>query len=333
MTANGWLQVGLFAVLLLGGGFLFARILTALTPGAVKVVLRLHLDRRVRFVGRLREENNLNPQEADMNTEKTDQVKQLIDQGLKSLVENLESGKSDQLVAYLAAMARFHRYSFRNIVLIQSQFPSATRVSGFRAWKKLGRFVKKGEQGITIIAPMVFRDSSDTALQDDQPRIRFRAAYVFDVSQTDGEPLPCPAEASGDPRDHTERLKHFISSQGIVLEYSDELGNAEGASSGGKIRIRPELSAAAEFSVLVHELAHELLHWTDHGLMGTCKSRELEAEAVAFIVSSAIGLECSTASSDYIQLYNGTVETLEASLDGIRKTASEIITALTPTEE
>ncbi|MBL7648018.1 MAG: DUF1738 domain-containing protein [Candidatus Hydrogenedentes bacterium] len=268
-----------------------------------------------------------------MNTEKTDQVKQLIDQGLKSLVENLESGKSDQLVAYLAAMARFHRYSFRNIVLIQSQFPSATRVSGFRAWKKLGRFVKKGEQGITIIAPMVFRDSSDTALQDDQPRIRFRAAYVFDVSQTDGEALPCPAEASGDPLDHTERLKAFIASQGIVLEYSDELGNAEGASSGGKIRIRPELSPAAEFSVLVHELAHELLHWTDHGLIGTCKSRELEAEAVAFIVSSAIGLECSTASSDYIQLYNGTVETLEASLDGIRKTASEIITALTPTAE
>lgn len=268
-----------------------------------------------------------------MNTEKTDQVKQLIDQGLKSLVENLESGKSDQLVAYLAAMARFHRYSFRNIVLIQSQFPSATRVSGFRAWKKLGRFVKKGEQGITIIAPMVFRDSSETALQDDQPRIRFRAAYVFDVSQTDGDPLPCPAEASGDPRDYTERLKAFIASQGIVLEYSDELGNAEGASSGGKIRIRPELNPAAEFSVLVHELAHELLHWNDHRLEISKSIKETEAEAVAFIVSSAIGLECSTASSDYIQLYNGTTETLEVSLDSIRKAASEIITALTPTEE
>lgn len=180
---------------------------------------------------------------------------------------------------------------------------------------------------------MVFRDPSDTALQDDQPRIRFRAAYVFDVSQTDGDALPCPAEASGDPRDHTERLKSFIASQAIVLEYSDELGNAEGASSGGRIRIRPELNPAAEFSVLVHELAHELLHWTDQGLIGTCKSRELEAEAVAFIVSSAIGLECSTASSDYIQLYNGTVETLEVSLDSIRKAASEIITALKPSEE
>ncbi|MBX3180305.1 MAG: DUF1738 domain-containing protein [Candidatus Hydrogenedentes bacterium] len=265
-----------------------------------------------------------------MNTEKTDEVKQLIDQGLKNLVENLESGKSDQLVAYLAAMARFHRYSFRNILLIQSQFPMASRVAGFRAWKKLGRFVKKGEQGITIIAPMVFRDSSETALQDEQPRIRFRAAYVFDVSQTDGDPLPCPAEASGDPRGHTERLKAFIASQGIALTYSDELGNAEGASSGGRIRIRPSLSPAAEFSVLVHELAHELLHWTDHGLVGTRKSRELEAEAVAYIVSSAIGLECSTASSDYIQLYNGNVETLEASLDGIRKAASEIIMALHP---
>lgn len=296
-------------------------------------MLRLHLDRRARFVVRLREENNPNPQEADMNTEKTDQVKQLIDQGLKSLVANLESGKSDQLVAYLAAMARFHRYSFRNIMLIQSQFPEASKVAGFRAWKKLGRFVKKGEQSITIFAPMIFRDSSESALQDDQLRIRFRAAHVFDVSQTDGEPLPSPAEASGDPMDYTQRLKALIASRDIALEYSEELGNAEGASSGGKIRIRPDLSPAAEFSVLVHELVHEMLHWTDHGLVGTCKSRELEAEAVAFIVSSAIGLECNTASSDYIQLYDGNVETLEASLDGIRKTASEIITALTPSEE
>ena len=76
-----------------------------------------------------------------------------------------------------------------------------------------------------------------------------------------------------------------------------------------------------------------MLHWTDHGLAGTPTIRETEAEAVAYIVSTAIGLECSTASSDYIQLYKGDTELLEASLNGIRKTASEIITALKPTEE
>lgn len=275
----------------------------------------------------------LSPKEADMNTEKTDHVKQLIDQGFKSLVNNLEAGKSDQLVAYLTAMAKFHRYSFRNIMLIQSQFPEASRVSGFRAWKKLGRYVKKGEQSITIIAPIVYRNDSDGKSQTDEPRIRFRAAHVFDVSQTDGEPLPHPAEASGDPQEHLGRIKTLIRDRGIALDYSDHLGNAEGASSGGRIAIRRGLSPAAEFSVLVHELAHELLHWADHGLSGTRNSRELEAEAVAFIVSCAIGLECNTASSDYIQLYDGTIETLEASLDGIRKTASDIITAITPTDE
>jgi hypothetical protein len=100
----------------------------------------------------------LTPKEAAMNTSKTEEVKQLIEQGLATLVENLEHGKSDQLVLYIAAMAKFHRYSFRNIMLIVSQFPTATQVAGFRAWKKLDRYVKKGEQAITIIAPMIYRE-------------------------------------------------------------------------------------------------------------------------------------------------------------------------------
>jgi hypothetical protein len=85
--------------------------------------------------------------------------------------------------------------------------------------------------------------------------------------------------------------------------------------------IRPEPNPAAEFYVLVHELAHELLHGTDKRLETSKTIKETEAKAIAFIVSSAVGLECSTESSGYIQLYNGTVETLEASLDGIRKGA------------
>lgn len=268
-----------------------------------------------------------------MNTSKTEEVKQLIEQGLATLVENLEHGKSDQLVLYIAAMAKFHRYSLRNIMLIVSQFPTATQVAGFRAWKKLDRYVKKGEQAITIFAPMIYRNDSESVLPEDEPRIRFRAAHVFDLSQTDGEPLPHPAEVGGDPRDFTERLKKLIVAKNIVLEYSSELGNAEGASSGGKIRIRPDLSPAAEFSVLVHELAHETLHWNDQRLVTSKTIKETEAEAVAFIVASAIGLNTNSASSDYIQIYDGTVETLEASLDAIRKTASEIIIALAPGAE
>lgn len=266
-----------------------------------------------------------------MNTSKTEQVKQLIDQGLKSLVENLEAGKSDQLQAYISAMAKFHRYSFRNIMLIVSQFPGATQVAGFRAWKKLDRYVKKGEQGITIIAPMIYskQNEPETLPWNDDMIIRFRAAHVFDISQTDGEPLPHAAETQGDPLDFTPLLKSLIESKQIALEYADDLGGADGCSSGGRIRIRNSLTQAAEFSVLVHELAHEMLHWGERRKGTTKTIRETEAEAVAFIVSNAIGLNATTAASDYIQLYNGTVETLETSLDAIRRTASEIISAIT----
>lgn len=261
-----------------------------------------------------------------MNTSKTEEVKQLIDQGLASLVENLEHGKSDQLVAYITAMARFHRYSFRNIMLIISQFPEASMVAGFRAWKKLGRFVKRNEQGITIIAPMVFHKDNDDA----QSCIRFKAAHVFDITQTDGDELPEPSKIQGNPGTYTDRVKSLIASKGIALEYTDELHSALGSSSGSRVKILNDLSPASEFSVLVHELAHEMLHWNESRLTTSNKTiRETEAEAVAFIVSTAIGLNASTASSDYIQLFDGTIETLEASLDAIRSAASEIITAIT----
>ncbi|MBI1349398.1 DUF1738 domain-containing protein [bacterium] len=267
-----------------------------------------------------------------MNTSKSEQVKQLIDHGLASLLENLEGGKSDQLDAYIAAMAKFHRYSFRNIMLIVSQFPNATQVAGFRSWKKLGRYVRKGEQGITIIAPMLSRkETTDTkANSDEGPIVRYRAAHVFDLSQTDGEPLPHPAETGGDPGGYTERLKALIEAKQITLEYVDDLDGADGSSSGSKIRIRKDLDPAMEFSVLAHELAHELLHWGEQRQSTTKTVRETEAEAVAFIVSSAIGLDAGTASSDYIQIYDGTVETLEASLDAIRKTSSAIIAGISP---
>lgn len=264
-----------------------------------------------------------------MNTSKTEEVKQLIDQGIASLVKNLEHGKSDQLMAYITAMARFHRYSFRNIMLIVSQFPEASLVAGFRAWKKLGRFVKKGEQGITIIAPMVFKSGEGDNTNDPEACIRFKAAHVFDVSQTDGDALPEPDSIQGDPGAYTARVKSLIEAKGITLEYTDALESALGSSSGSRIRIVNNLSPASEFSVLVHELAHEMLHWSDQALVTRNKTvRETEAEAVAFIVSSAIELNNNTASSDYIQLFDGTVETLEASLDAIRKTASEIIDAI-----
>jgi len=247
---------------------------------------------------------------------------------LDTLAALLDEGHSDQLTALLKTMARFHKYSFHNICLIASQCPTATRVAGFQTWRTMGRFVRKGEKGIAIMAPIIGRREAE-AEGDNARTVRgFRAAYVFDVDQTDGEPLPTPIEASGDPGARTALLKAVILEQGIAIEYADELGGALGTSSGGCIRLLNGLSPAMEFTTLVHEHAHELLHRADDR-PASRDTRELEAEAVAFVVGGAVGLNTSDASRDYILLYRGDREALSGSLDRIQRAASVILKAVT----
>jgi len=131
----------------------------------------------------------------------------------------------------------------------------------------------------------------------------FRAAHVFDVNQTDGEALPEFATVKGEPQDYTERLKTFIASKAIALEFSAQIAPAKRISSGGKITVLLDLEPPEIFSVLVHEVAHELLHRGERRTQTTHAVRETEAEAVAFVVASAIGLDVNTASADYIQLH------------------------------
>lgn len=151
----------------------------------------------------------------------------------------------------------------------------------------------------------------------------------MDVAQTDGEPLPELGEMAGDPGAYTQRVMAFIASLGIALEYADDLDGADGISKKGQIVIRSGQTPATAFSVLVHELAHSLLH---QGPIrpGTKTARELEAEAVAFTVCSGIGLETGSVSADYIGLYNGDADLLTQSLDAIQRTASQILQAISP---
>lgn len=266
---------------------------------------------------------------------KAEAARKLTDAALSELADALEAGRSDQLTHYLSAMAKFHKYSISNIMLIFAQRPDASHVAGFQTWRSLGRFVKKGEKGIAIIAPMLLRREPKVATlsSDGEPDdvLRFRVVWVFDVSQTDGEPLPAIASAQGDPGIHLTQLKAAISAHGIALEVKD-LGGAEGVSTGGAIAIRPGLTPAEEFSTLVHEFAHELLHRVDASERPSKTVRETEAEAVAFVVSHAIGLTTGSASCDYIQLYAGNKETLYASLDRIQRTASQILVSLGNTD-
>jgi len=216
---------------------------------------------------------------------------------------------------YLAAMARFHRYSLHNLILIVSQRPDATRVAGFHTWKQLGRNVKKGAKGIMILAPVVLRKNKEEATsEEDQSMaaVYFRAVYVFDQMDTEGKPLSELGSAQGDPAGYTEKLKQFIAERGIQLEYSDTIYPAQGQCSPGKIVLLPGQSAAEEYATLAHEAGHSLLHMQGRRAETTKRVRETEAEAVAFVVCEAIGLKAEN-SADYIQLYSGDKDTLAES--------------------
>ena len=259
---------------------------------------------------------------------KIEQARKTVRQALHELAEALEAGKSETLQQYLRAMARFHRYSPGNILLISLQRPDAVQVAGYRAWQKLRRFVRKGEKGIAIMAPIIRRSQHVDRDEDEEQPVAFKTAYVFDISQTDGQPLPEFASVQGDPGVHLHALREFVGRRGIRLTYARLPGATQGYSVKGAIAIRAELSLAEEFSVLVHELAHETLHMKQEER--NQRVLETEAEAVAYVVCQGIGLDTNGSSCDYIKLYDGKKETLMESLERIQKVASEIIAGITP---
>lgn len=263
---------------------------------------------------------------------KREEALELSEKATSDLADALRRGHSDQLVEYLGMLARFHHYSFGNVMMIYLQFPEATHVAGFHTWKKLGRTVKKGEKGIAILAPLLFKRTVEDDDGADEKAIQvlrgFKVVHVFDVSQTEGKPLPEFAAVSGDPGEHTEQVRALIRAEGIELRYEATLGGALGSSAGGVITIVSGLGPAEEVSVLVHEFAHEILHRGERRSETDKRIRETEAEAVSYVVCSAIGLDTSTRSSDYIQLYRGDEETLSESLDHIQKAATRILSAL-----
>lgn len=254
-------------------------------------------------------------------------AQKLSKQSLDDLATQLESGKSHSLAQFLDAMAKFHDYSWHNVMMILAQKPDANHVAGMRTWNRLGRFVRKGEKGIAIFAPMQLKEKEGTEPGDEERgRLGFRIVHVFDISQTDGEPLPEPETVAGDPTKHLLDLKRVIAEKGIRLEYHEDLGTAKGKSCKGTIKLVCGMTPAEEFSVLSHELAHELIHLDRREL--DRRRAELEAEAVAFVLCRFAGLESGTAHSDYIQLYEGGKEALTESLEVIQKTASDIIEAM-----
>ena len=196
--------------------------------------------------------------------------------------------------------------------------------------------MKKGEKGIRILAPLIGtkrkKDSEakkDITKQNQPVLVGFRTAYVFDVSQTEGAELPdLKDRVKGEVGEYRERLIDFIIAQKIELEFKESIAPALGMSYGGKIAILPGQQPAEEFSTLVHELAHELLHKAERRIATTKTVRETEAEAIAFVVSQTIGLDAGRGSADYIHLYHGNAALLTESLEVIQRTSALILFAI-----
>lgn len=255
-----------------------------------------------------------------------DKATAIADRALNALADQLAQGKSEALTDYLAAMGRFHRYSWLNCALITFQKPDATHVAGFETWRSLGRYVKRGERGIIVRIPTPVK--VDKGTEKEETILRFKCGHVFDVSQTDGEELPQFSVVTGDPGCLLNRLENYASNKGIKIERREDLGHGvKGVSHKGSVSLKKYLEPAEEFAVLAHELAHEQMH---QGLFPRPDRHilELEAEAVSYVVCSAAGLDLGTAAVDYIQLYSGDPKQLAASLDRIKRCSAEMIESL-----
>jgi antirestriction protein ArdC len=252
---------------------------------------------------------------------------------LETLTAGIEAlTTSEAWQAHLVVQGRFHRYSFSNALLICAQDPGATRVAGFATWKKLERSVRKGERAIWILAPMTGRRVRSGDDEECRPIVFFRPVAVFDVAQTDGEPLPvvCRNLHGGDPTSAFARLEARAGALGYVVVSTELPGGTNGDCAFALRRIRVECrnEPAQQVKTLAHELAHALLHEEidDRPLA------ELEAESTAYVVCRTLGLDTADYSFGYVACWAGggpeAVSRIKASGGRIQRAASVILDTL-----
>jgi hypothetical protein len=265
-------------------------------------------------------------------------VRQAVWAGVELLASDIESGHPEVLSECLKAMARFHTYSFGNVLLISTQRPTATQVAGWRGWNELGRRIKQGEKGILIFAPILAEpkkpantdgESTSEATEPQQELLGFRQVRVFDVSQTEGEPVPANDHFSDlELAEVLTKLTGFTGSQGFKIEYSDTIAPARGTSYYGQIRLVPDMEAEETVFVLIRELALQMLYETQRRSFVTRDVLLREAKAVAFVVCNALDLE--TEPAENIQLYRSNFKLLAESLEVVQRTSAVILGALSP---
>lgn len=249
-----------------------------------------------------------------------------LEEGIRELVD------SDRWQEFLRAQATFHQYSYRNVLLISKQCPQAASVAGFHAWRRLGRSVRKGERAIWIFAPSQRRTVGEAGAP--QSVTRFISVPVFDISQTEGRDLPmiCERLEAGDDFHAFERLSNAATMLGFQVECCDlELGvNGECSFIEHVIKIESRNSEAQQVKSIAHELAHAILH-------EQTKDRaraELEAESVAYVVCSQLGIDSGDYSFGYVASWVGDTslakKALEDSCAEIARASQKILSLVSP---
>ena len=291
------------------------------------------------------------------NRERLQQITAGIEQGIKELFE------SEKYIRYLSVMSRFHRYSVNNTMLIYMQKPDATLVAGYNKWKnQFERHVKKGEYGITIIAPTPFKKKIEEQKLDPDTKApmldaegkvimeereveipMFRPVKVFDVSQTDGKPLPELAPSlSGNVQNYEAFMEALRRSAPVPLSVEPMAANMDGYFSPDqqRIAIRAGMSEVQTVSAAVHEIAHSKLHNYAKVQKEAARAsdkeppkkkdrntEEVEAESISYAVCQYFGIQTGENSFGYIATWSQdkTLPELRASLETINKAAGELI--------
>lgn len=282
----------------------------------------------------------------DKRADELHQITDKLEKGVKDVFQ------SDKYKQFLNVMAKFPRYSVNNIMLIMMQRPDAQLCQSFTGWKQMGRYVKKGEKGISILAPAPYKIEREQTKLDEKGRpvfdadgepvkekvevtIRaFKVVKTFDLSQTDGKELPTigPSELVGNIEGYPKLLQALQEISPVPVSFELIDGDAKGFYhlEDKKIVVQDGMSEVQTIKTLLHEMAHQKLHDKDNVPEAKDISRngkEVEAESVAYVVCQHYGINTSDYSFSYVAGWTEGKETpeLKASLDKIRQTASEFI--------
>ena len=295
------------------------------------------------------------------NREKLNEITASIERGIKELFQ------SDKYAAYLRTLSKFHSYSVRNTILIHMQRPDATAVAGFNAWKnKFQRHVKKGEKGITILAPTPYKkkieqkkldpvtmapmldQNGSVIMEEKEIEIpMFRPVKVFDVAQTEGKPLPqLSSPLTGDVQNYEIFIEALRRTSPVPIDFKPLEQHLDGffSSDSQSITLREGMSEVQTICAAVHEITHALLHNREQERLSAAagteqaekvkpkdrNTEEVEAESVSYAVCQYYGIETGENSFGYIATWSSGRELpeLKASLDTISKTANALITSI-----